>query len=505
MKPLRLFLLASGRGSHTVNLIRACEDGRLRGDVLRVVSDRPDAHAIEEARARGVPVAVLEPFREGARLAPEAEEALLALVARERPNLIALCGFMRLLRGSFLARVGVPVVNVHPSLLPAFRGLHAQRQAVEAGATQTGVTVHLVDAGMDTGPILLQRSLTIQPGESAASLAERLLPIEHETYVEALRRWQEGEPMNGPKGALRDVVIPGRAPDYRGKVRDLYLLEDRMLLVATDRVSAYDVILNEGVPGKGRVLTQISKFWFEKLASIVPTHYLSCDVADFPEPFRSHPELLEGRSMLARRAKRFDVECVVRGYLAGSGWKEYQASREVCGVKLPAGLKLSSRLPEPIFTPATKAEEGHDENIPFERMAEIVGARAAEELRRISLEIYRAAAAHAASRGLILADTKFEFGEIDGTIVWIDEALSPDSSRYWLRSTYQEGVAQDSFDKQVIRDYLDSIKWSRTPPPPPLPAEIVTKAGRRYEEALHILTGTGAGAAAGVADARSGQ
>ncbi|HEU4335021.1 MAG TPA: phosphoribosylglycinamide formyltransferase, partial [Candidatus Eisenbacteria bacterium] len=351
MKPLRLFILASGRGSHAANLIRAVRDGRLRGEVLRVVTDQRGAHVLDEARSHGVPFTVLEPFREGARLAPEAEAELLALVAAERPTLIALCGFMRLLRASFLERAGVPVVNVHPSLLPAFRGLEAQRRAVEAGAKTTGVTVHFVDAGMDTGPILLQRSLEILPGETPEGLAERLLPIEHETYVEALRRWQEGETMTDPKRALRDVVIPGRAPDYRGKVRDLYLLDDRMLLVATDRVSAYDVILSEGVPGKGRVLTQISKFWFEKLASIVPTHYISCDVAAYPEPFRSHPDLLEGRSMLAHRAKRFDVECVVRGYLAGSGWKEYQASGEVCGVKLPPGLKLSSRLPEPIFTP----------------------------------------------------------------------------------------------------------------------------------------------------------
>jgi phosphoribosylaminoimidazole-succinocarboxamide synthase len=454
---------------------------------------------LEQAQALGIPVSVLKPFREGARLAPEAEEMLRDLVAAERPNLVALCGFMRLLSGPLLARVGVPVVNVHPSLLPAFRGLHAQERAIAAGAETTGVTVHRVDAGMDTGPILLQRSLSIRPGETVASLTERLLPLEHETYVEALRRLQEGDSMTPTERALRDVVIPGRAPDYRGKVRDLYLLGDRMLLVATDRVSAYDVILNEGIPGKGRVLTQISKFWFEKLAHIVPTHLLSCDVATFPEPFSKHREILEGRSMLAHRAKRFDVECVVRGYLAGSGWKEYQASQSVCGVKLPPGLTLSSKLPEPIFTPATKAEEGHDENISFERMAGIVGEKRAEELRAISIAIYKAAAEHAASCGLILADTKFEFGEKDGKIIWIDEALSPDSSRYWLTSTYQEGVAQDSFDKQVIRDYLDSIQWNRTPPPPAIPAEIVAKAGRRYEEALEMITG------ANVAGGKSGR
>jgi len=295
--------------------------------------------------------------------------------------------------------------------------------------------------------------------------------------------------MNLTDRALRDVVLPGRSPDYRGKVRDIYVLGDKLLVVATDRVSAYDVILTEGVPGKGRVLTQISRFWFEKLKSLVPNHYVSTDVAAFPAPFPTHRALLEGRSMLCHRAKRWDVECVVRGYLAGSGWKEYQAGGEVCGVKLPAGLRLSSRLPEPIFTPATKAEEGHDENISFDRMVSIVGAETAEKLRAASLAIYKAAAAHAESRGLILADTKFEFGDRDGVLTWIDEALSPDSSRYWAIDTYQEGVAQDSFDKQVIRDYLDSIAWNRTPPPPGLPDAVVEKTAQRYEDALRRITG----------------
>ncbi len=289
--------------------------------------------------------------------------------------------------------------------------------------------------------------------------------------------------------ALRDVVIPGRAPDYKGKVRDLYALGDALLIVATDRVSAYDVILGEGIPGKGRVLTQISRFWFEKLREIVPSHYVTTDLDSFPEPFRSHRALLEGRSMLVTRAKRYDVECVVRGYLAGSGWKEYQASGAVCGVKLPSGLKLSSKLPEPIFTPATKATEGHDENIDFDRMVALVGADVAERLRALSLAVYRAASRQVESCGLILADTKFEFGEREGSILWIDEALSPDSSRYWPIDGYREGVAQESFDKQVIRDYLDSIGWNRMPPPPRLPDEVVEKTGRRYEEALARITG----------------
>jgi len=295
--------------------------------------------------------------------------------------------------------------------------------------------------------------------------------------------------MNLTDRALRDVILPGRAPDYRGKVRDIYELGDKLLVVATDRVSAYDVILTEGVPGKGRVLTQISRFWFEKLAALVPNHYITTEVAAFPAPFPTHRALLEGRSMLCHRAKRWDVECVVRGYLAGSGWKEYQAGGEVCGVKLPPGLRLSSKLPEPIFTPATKASEGHDENISFDRMVSIVGGETAEKLRAASLAIYRAAAVHAESRGLILADTKFEFGERDGVLTWIDEALSPDSSRYWAIDSYREGVAQDSFDKQVIRDYLDSIAWNRTPPPPTLPDAVIEKTAQRYEDALRRITG----------------
>ena len=295
--------------------------------------------------------------------------------------------------------------------------------------------------------------------------------------------------MKAVERALRRVEIPGRKPDYAGKVRDIYELGDSLLIVATDRVSAYDVVLGEGIPGKGRVLTQISRFWFTTLRDLVPNHYLSTDVASFPAPFSQHPALLEGRSMLVRRAKRYDVECVVRGYLAGSGWKEYQASGKVCGLTLPPGLTLSSKLPEPIFTPATKAQEGHDENISFERMAAIVGPATAEKLRDVSIRIYNAAAAHAASRGFILADTKFEFGERDGDILWIDEALSPDSSRYWPAADYREGVAQDSFDKQVIRDYLDSIQWDRNPPPPKLPDEVIEKTARRYEDAFGMITG----------------
>jgi len=490
VKGFRLLVLASGRGSHAVNLIEATRDGRISGEVVRVVSDRPDAAALAESRALGVPVLALAPVTPGARLAPEAEEELLRVAREDRADLLALCGFMRLLSPGFLERVAVPVLNVHPSLLPEFRGLHAQRRALESGARVTGATVHYVDPGMDTGPILLQAPLEILPGDTEQTLSERLLPLEHRLYVEAIRRIQRGgDDMKAVEHAMRQIEIPGRKPDYAGKVRDIYELGDSLLIVATDRVSAYDVVLSEGVPGKGRVLTQISRFWFETLRDLVPNHYLTTDVASFPAPFSDHAALLEGRSMLVRRAKRYDVECVVRGYLAGSGWKEYQASGEVCGVKLPPGLALSSRLPEPIFTPATKASAGHDENISFERMTAVVGRPVAEKLRDVSLAIYNAAAAHARSRGFILADTKFEFGERDGGILWIDEALSPDSSRYWPAADYREGVAQDSFDKQVIRDYLDSIHWDRNPPPPRLPEDVIDKTSRRYEEALAGITG----------------
>lgn len=491
MKELRLLVLASGRGSHAVNLIQATRDGRIAGQVVRVASDRPDAAVLDEARALGVPTLTLGPVTVGSRLHPDAERELLRLAREDRVDLVALCGFMRLLSANVIERLGVPILNVHPSLLPAFRGLHPQRRALEAGVPVTGATVHFVDAGMDTGRILLQARLAIRPEDTEQTLSERLLPLEHRLYVEAIQRIQRGgQDMKTVERAMRQVEIPGRKPDYAGKVRDIYELGDSLLIVATDRVSAYDVILGEGIPGKGRVLTQISRFWFTTLRDLVPNHYLTTDVASFPAPFSQHAALLEGRSMLVRRAKRYDVECVVRGYLAGSGWKEYQASGEVCGIKLPPGLQLSSKLPEPIFTPATKAQEGHDENISFERMAAIVGRATAEKLRDVSIAIYNAAAKHASSRGFILADTKFEFGERDGGILWIDEALSPDSSRYWPAADYREGVAQDSFDKQVIRDYLDSIRWDRNPPPPRLPEEVLEKTARRYEEALAGITGS---------------
>ncbi len=276
----------------------------------------------------------------------------------------------------------------------------------------------------------------------------------------------------------------------RGKVRDLYSVDDALLLVATDRISAFDHILGSGIPGKGKILTQISLFWFELLADLVPNHLISADVREFPAELQLYTDQLEGRSMLVKRAAMFPVECVARGFLAGSGWKEYQASQSVCGIPLPADLQDGSRLPEPIFTPATKSQDGsHDENISFSTMQSTVDATDAQELKRLTLALYERAAAHAAQRGLILADTKFEFGRIDGTITLADEVLTPDSSRFWDAALWQPGGAQASFDKQFVRDYLESIRWNKQAPAPALPDDVVERTQAKYLEAFRKLTG----------------
>jgi phosphoribosylaminoimidazole-succinocarboxamide synthase len=276
----------------------------------------------------------------------------------------------------------------------------------------------------------------------------------------------------------------------RGKVRDLYAIDDALLLVATDRISAFDHILATGIPGKGKILTQISLFWFDLFADIVPNHLITANVDDFPEAVRPYKDQLEGRSMLVRRALMYPVECVARGYLAGSGWKEYLASKTVCGIPLPAGLLDGSRLPEPIFTPATKNEGGvHDENIPHAAVEKILGADVAHELRRLTLAIYARAARHAENHGLILADTKFEFGALDGKIILADEVLTPDSSRFWEASAWKPGGAQPSFDKQFVRDYLESIHWNKQAPAPGLPDDVAERTLAKYLEAFRRLTG----------------
>ena len=288
---------------------------------------------------------------------------------------------------------------------------------------------------------------------------------------------------------LLESNLPGLELIRRGKVRDVYAVDsDRLLIVATDRISAFDVILGSGIPDKGRVLTQISLFWFQFLSG-VPNHLITANVDEYPENLRQFRGQIEGRSMLVRRARMIDIECVARGYLSGSGWKEYQAHGAVCGIPLPPGLQESDRLPAPIFTPATKAQSGHDENISFEEAAKSIGAKLAAELRDQTLRIYGSAAAYAETRGIILADTKFEFGFVDNQLVLGDEILTPDSSRFWPRASYKPGGAQPSYDKQFVRDYLESITWNKQPPGPVLPAEVIEHTANKYKEAYRVLTG----------------
>ena len=278
-------------------------------------------------------------------------------------------------------------------------------------------------------------------------------------------------------------------PDAQGKVRDLYDLGDKLLLVATDRISAFDYILEDEIPYKGQVLTQLSTFWFELLGDVVDNHLISTDVADLPEEFQPYADYLRGRFMLVRKADMFPVECIVRGYLAGSGLKEYQREGTVCGIELPEGLVNSSKLPEPIFTPSTKAEIGdHDENISFERCAELIGAEDAAALRDLAVRVYQTAADHAAECGVIIADTKFEFGVVDGTIILADEVLTPDSSRFWPGDTYEEGADQPSFDKQFVRDWL-TANWDKQGNPPRLPQDIIDATSEKYIQAYETITG----------------
>ncbi|HTB14314.1 MAG TPA: phosphoribosylaminoimidazolesuccinocarboxamide synthase [Bryobacteraceae bacterium] len=279
---------------------------------------------------------------------------------------------------------------------------------------------------------------------------------------------------------LLETNLAGLKLRGRGKVRDIYEDNDRLLIVATDRISAFDYILATGIPDKGRVLTQMTLFWLDFLKDVVPNHLLSTDVSMLPPEF-------EGRSMWVKKAQMFDVECVARGYLSGSGWKDYLRTRALCGIPLPAGLRESDALLEPIFTPATKAQSGHDENIPYETVVNMIGAETASRLRDLTLTIYKKAAEYARSRGIIIADTKFEFGVVNGEIVLADEVLTPDSSRFWPAETYSPGGAQPSFDKQFVRDYLESIHWNKQPPAPALPEDVARRTSEKYKEAYRIL------------------
>jgi phosphoribosylaminoimidazole-succinocarboxamide synthase len=276
----------------------------------------------------------------------------------------------------------------------------------------------------------------------------------------------------------------------RGKVRDIYDLGEHLLIVTSDRISAFDVVMDEGIPHKGRVLTQISTFWFEKMADVIPNHIVATDVDDFPAATHRYRDQLQGRSMLVKKAAPLPVECIVRGYLSGSGWKDYKSTGSICGIPLPGALVESDRLPDPIFTPSTKAELGeHDENISFDKAIALCGRETAEQMKEATLAIYARARDYAGTRGIIIADTKFEFGIYEGKLIWIDEALTPDSSRFWPMDLYRPGGPQPSFDKQFLRDYLETLDWGKTAPPPALPSEIVQKTSEKYIEALTRLTG----------------
>ncbi|MEJ2182035.1 MAG: phosphoribosylaminoimidazolesuccinocarboxamide synthase [Nitrospirota bacterium] len=289
-------------------------------------------------------------------------------------------------------------------------------------------------------------------------------------------------------GMVLKTEIPALGKPRRGKVRDIYDLGEHLLLVVTDRISAFDVVLPGGIPGKGKVLTEISLFWFRRMKDLMENHVVSASVADFPPELHAYGEVLEGRSLLVRKAEVIPVECIVRGYLSGSGWKSYQKDGTVCGIALPGGLRESSRLPEPLFTPSTKAAAGHDINISFREMQNTVGTETARLLRERSLSIYARASELAEKKGIIIADTKMEFGLREGRVILIDELLTPDSSRFWSRRQYEEGKSQDSYDKQIVRDYLLTLDWDQSPPGPELPPHIVQKTAERYREILEILT-----------------
>ena len=323
---------------------------------------------------------------------------------------------------------------------------------------------------------------------------EALAPLTNQRHwlsFEVLPRLtSEGTVSPIANSVIVETDLPGVARRARGKVRDVYQVdEERLLIVATDRISAFDYILPTGIPDKGRVLTQLSIFWFDFLKDLTPNHFLTANVDDYPEPLPQYRHQLQGRSMLVKCARMIDIECVARGYLSGSGWKEYRDEGTVCGIRLPAGLRESDRLPEPIFTPATKAQSGHDENISFERAASLIGENLARTVRDLTLAIYTRAARYAETRGIIIADTKFEFGFVGDELVLGDEVLTPDSSRFWPADTYRPGGPQFSFDKQFVRDYLESIHWNKQPPAPPLPAEVAARTSEKYRQAYQALTG----------------
>lgn len=414
------------------------------------------------------------------RLPDEVAEYALTAESRGIEVLIAGAGMAAHLAGALAANTTLPVIGV-PLAAGALNGMDSLLSTVQM---PTGVPVATV---------------AIDGAANAAYLGVQILARKYPEVSRKLKDWKQqkrktllaaaGKVSTQPGVVLRTEFAPLSAPK-RGKVRDIYDLGNQLLLVATDRISVFDVVLPTGIPDKGRVLTQISLFWFDQLKKTVPSHVITSDVSRYPSELQAFRRELEGRSMLVKKAKPLPVECIVRGYLSGSGWSEYQKTGTVCGIPLPKGLGESAKLKEPIFTPSTKAETGHDQNISYEEMTRILkDAKLAKKVRDTSIALYKAASQIAEKRGIIIADTKFEFGLMGSELIWIDEALTPDSSRFWPRADYQAGGAQKSFDKQFVRDYCASLGWNKTAPGPELPSEIVEKTREKYLEALRLLTG----------------
>ncbi|CAI8039599.1 Phosphoribosylaminoimidazole-succinocarboxamide synthase [Geodia barretti] len=465
-------VLASAGGTNLQAILDRSASGRLPARVGVVIGNNSRSGALARARLSGIPAfhlsGVTHP-RPGAL-----DRAITETLRSHGVDLLVLAGYMKKLGPVTLENYKDRIVNIHPALLPAFggKGMYGHRvheAVVRSGVEVSGATVHLVDGEYDTGPVILQRRVRV--------------------CARRFARFPRTQGCASMAMVLTETRLDGVPLFARGKVRDVYDLGDRLLIVATDRISAFDCVAPNGIPGKGAILTEMSLFWFEKLAHLVAHHLITASVDEYPSELQAYREQLESRSMLVMKADRVDIECVARGYLAGSGWKDYTETGAVCGVQLPDGLEESGRLDRPIFTPATKAVTGHDENISFEQMCNVVEPGLASRLRDLTLEIYAAARTFAEGKGILIADTKFEFGLRDGEVILIDEILSPDSSRFWDRELYAPGRSQDSFDKQFVRDYLETLDWDKTPPAPELPDEIVEKTLDKYRDVRDRLLG----------------
>ncbi|MDZ4723973.1 MAG: phosphoribosylaminoimidazolesuccinocarboxamide synthase [candidate division Zixibacteria bacterium] len=492
----RIAVFISGSGSGLQSLIDASSERRLSGQISLVISNNADAYGLERAKMAYIPMCVIEYTQQSEA---DIAELLLKRLNESKISHIALAGFLKLLPKAVVREYSGRIVNIHPALLPKYggKGMYGRKvhEAVLAsGDKETGATIHLVDEEYDKGMILEQVKVPVLQNDTPETLAARVQAEEHRLYPLVIQKLITGQYQFRHGQILLNTNICEYPLFRRGKVRDIYDLGETYLFVATDRISAFDVVLPNGIPVKGKLLTQISLFWFDFLRDIVPNHVVSADINDFPAPLKRYSGQLEGRSMIVAKADRVDVECIVRGYLSGSLWKELVEARKhgknnVHGFTFSPSMQESEILPEPIFSPSSKNDSGHDENISFETMISLVGEKTAGLCKEKSLAIYTKASEYALSRGIIIADTKFEFGFRNGEFILIDEALTPDSSRFWPVESYRVGSSVPSFDKQPIRDYLETLDWNKKPPGPSLPDAVIEAAAERYERALELLTG----------------